>query len=94
MEAIPGMNYDWSTVVDRKTGKQLQTVGSHWPGSGPLPKETREKMERTGVCMACHEHMSNTNLWNKLNTNPGILNDKDHRNKVGGIFMDAAKAVK
>ena len=94
MKAIPGMDYDWSTVVDRKTGKQLQTVGTHWPASGPLPKDMRDKMERTGVCMGCHEHMSNKALWNKLNTNPGILTDKDHINKVGGIFMDAAKVAK
>jgi hypothetical protein len=31
--------------------KQLIAVGSHWPLSGPLPQEMREKMERAGVCM-------------------------------------------
>lgn len=94
MKAIPGMNYDWSVVVDRKSGKQLQSVGTHWPDSKPLPKEMRDKMERTGVCMGCHQAMTQKELWDKLNTNPGVLNNKDHINKVGTIFMDAAKVAK
>jgi len=93
MAAIPGMTYDWSQVVTRD-GKQLQTVGSHWPASGPLPQDMRVKMERTGVCMGCHQHMSDEKLWGKLNTNPGILSDKDHINKLGAIFIDAAKVAK
>ncbi len=93
MTAIPGMTYDWSQVVTRD-GKQLQTVGTHWPASAPLPQDMRVRMERTGVCMGCHEHMSDEDLWRKLNTNPGILNNKDHINKIGSIFIDAAKAAK
>lgn len=93
MTAIPGMDYDWSQVVTRD-GKQLQTVGSHWPASGPLPQEMRVKMERTGVCMGCHENMTNTKLWSKVNTTPGILSDKDHINKVGHFLTEAAKATK
>ena len=48
MKAIEGMNYDWSVVVDRKTGKQTQTVGSHWPDSRPLDKDMRDRMEAAG----------------------------------------------
>ena len=90
MTAIPGMTYDWSQVVTRD-GKQLQTVGTHWPASAPLPQDMRIRMERTGVCRGCHEHMSDKDLWRKLNTNPGILNNKDHINKIGSIFIDASK---
>jgi len=48
MKAIEGMNYDWSVVVDRKTGKQTQTVGTHWPDSRPLDKDQRDRMEAAG----------------------------------------------
>ncbi len=67
MKAIPGMDYDWSQIVTRD-GKQLQTVGSHWPDSRPLDQDMRENMEKTGLCMGCHQNMKNDELWNKLNT--------------------------
>jgi hypothetical protein len=51
--AIPKLDHDLSQIVTRD-GKQLVSVGSHWPLMGPLPQEMREKMERTGVCMGCH----------------------------------------
>ena len=89
--AIPGMNHDWSTVVDRKTGKQLQSVGTHWPASGPLPKEMRDKMERTGVCMGCHENMTKKDLWDKVNKTPGILSNKAHQDVASKLLKDAVK---
>jgi hypothetical protein len=54
----------------------------------------REKMERTGVCMGCHQNMTNDMLWKKVNTNPGILTDKDHINKVNAILHGYAKGLK
>ena len=45
MTAIPGMDYDWSKVITRD-GKQLQSVGTHWPDSRPLDQDQREKMEK------------------------------------------------
>jgi len=48
MKAIEGMNYDWSVVVDRESGKQTQTVGTHWPDSRPLDKDQRDRMEAAG----------------------------------------------
>jgi hypothetical protein len=47
---------DLDQVVTRE-GVQLQTVGHHWPKSGPLPKETRDNMERVGVCLSCHKEI-------------------------------------
>ena len=91
MKAIPGMNYDWSVVVDRKTGKQLQSVGTHWPASRPLDKAQRDKMERTGVCMGCHQNMSNKELWSKLNTSK-VLNDDEHIKKMHTIFIKATNS--
>ncbi len=93
IQAIPGMDFAWSKVVTRD-GKQLANVGSHWPASRPLDQDMREKMERTGVCMGCHQNMSNKKLWAKVNTNPGILTDKDHINKVNKIFHGYVKGLK
>ncbi|MFK5881065.1 MAG: cytochrome C [Sulfurospirillum sp.] len=90
MEAIPGMNFGWSQVVTRD-GKQLTNVGSHWPASRPLDQDMRVKMERSGVCMGCHQNMTNKELWKKVNTNPGILTDKEHINKVNSILHKSVK---
>jgi len=53
ISAVPDLPMDLSRVVT-PDGKQLQTVGHHWPGSGPLVKEQRDNMERVGVCIGCH----------------------------------------
>jgi len=89
MKGIPGMDYDWSQVVTRD-GKQLQTVGTHWPASRPLDQDQRERMEKTGLCMGCHQNMKNDELWNKLNTNKK-LNATEHINKMHEIINKAAK---
>ena len=47
------MGYD--QVVTRDD-EQLQTVGHHWPLSGPIPKETRDRMEKVGTCITCHKN--------------------------------------
>lgn len=73
---IPGMDFDWSQVVTRD-GKQTHTVGSHWTLSGPLPKEMRDKMERTGACFGCHQLMDDEKFWSKL-AQPGYLTDQEH----------------
>ena len=53
---IENLSMDLSQVVTRD-GKQLQTVGHHWPDSGPLSQDQRERMERVGVCIACHKDL-------------------------------------
>ncbi len=90
MKAIKGMDYDWSVVVDRKTGKQLQTVGSHWPKSRPLDADMRKTMEKTGLCMGCHQNMSNKELWNKVNTKPK-LDLQEHIKKMNELLNKATK---
>ena len=91
IKAIPGMNFDWSKVVDRKSGKQLVNVGSHWPASRALDKEMRDKMERTGVCMGCHKNMTNQKLWEKVNKTPGVLSDKQHQDVMDKLLHAGAK---
>jgi hypothetical protein len=53
---IPELPMNLDQVVTRDN-KQLQTVGHHWPLSGPLPKEMRDKIEKVGVCITCHQHI-------------------------------------
>ncbi len=52
--AIPDLPMDLGRVITPE-GKQLQTVGHHWPGSRPLNKKQRDNMERIGVCLSCHQ---------------------------------------
>ncbi len=68
--SIPNLPMDLSQVVTRD-GKQLQTVGHHWPGSSPLTQEQRERMERAGVCIACHKDIPNGNLAMSMITAAG-----------------------
>jgi len=76
-QAIPGLTWDLSQIVTRDD-KQLVSVGSHWPLTGPLPKEMREKMERTGLCLGCHAEMQKDEIWSKV-SKPGFLNNKAHQ---------------
>ena len=76
-QPVPSLDHDLSQIVTRD-GKQLVTVGSHWPLTGPLPQEMREKMERTGLCMGCHQNMTNEDLWSKVNS-PAFVNNEEHQ---------------
>lgn len=89
LKAIPGMDYDWSQVVTRD-GKQLQTVGSHWPASRPLDQDMRDRMEKTGLCMGCHQNMDNKEIWDKVNTDKK-LNAEEHMKKMHEIMGKSAK---
>lgn len=76
-QAVPSLDHDLSRIVT-EDGKQLVTVGSHWPLTGPLPQDMREKMERTGLCMGCHQNMTDEDLWNKVNS-PAFLSNEEHQ---------------
>ncbi len=76
-QPIPKLDHDLSRIVT-EDGEQLVTVGSHWPLTGPLPQEMREKMERTGLCMGCHQNMTDEDLWSEVNT-PGFVNNEEHQ---------------
>ena len=72
---IEALDFDLSTII--KDGQQVQTVGSHWPLSRALPKDVRDAMDRTGLCMGCHREMTNAELWSKV-SEPGRLTDAQH----------------
>ncbi len=78
MQGVPKLEHDVSQIVSRD-GEQLVSIGSHWPLTGPLPAEMREKMERTGLCMGCHQNMTDPDLWSKVNS-PAFVNNKEHQN--------------
>ncbi|QSZ42688.1 cytochrome C [Sulfurimonas aquatica] len=59
--AIANLNYDYSKFLD-ENGTQLQTVGHHWKLSGPLSKEQRDKLDRSGMCISCHIDIPEGNL--------------------------------
>ena len=81
---IEGMDFDWSTIVNEK-GEQVQTVGTHWPLSRALPKEMRDGLSRTGLCMGCHQEMTNEEFWAAVST-PGRLNDQQHIDLMGKMI--------
>jgi hypothetical protein len=89
--AIPDLPMDLDQVVSRD-GKQLQTVGHHWPGSRPLNNDQRQNMERVGVCIACHRHFpekSNfkaTINWLKKTMGKIPVTDEEHQNLLKSIF--------
>jgi hypothetical protein len=61
MPAIANLHHDYSKFLD-ENGTQLQTVGHHWKLSGPLNKEQRDKLDRSGVCFSCHKDIPEGNL--------------------------------
>ncbi len=63
-EQIPAtlnLKHDYSVMID-KDGKQVQTVGNHWKLSQALDNSTREKLDRRGVCLSCHQSIPEGNL--------------------------------
>ncbi len=91
--AIPELNIDWSQIVSRD-GEQLQIVGSHWPDSGPLSQDQRERMERTGVCMGCHRNMADTEFWTEtvVAKYGEILANDQHIDHMDEMLREAATA--
>ena len=61
MAAIDGLVADWSRIVTEE-GQQLQTVGHHFSGSRPLNNEERSHIDRSGVCLSCHQEIPDQSL--------------------------------
>ena len=76
-QAIPGLDHDLSQIVTRNN-RQLVSIGSHWPLTGPLPAFMRKKMERTGLCIGCHQNMLDEGMWAKVNST-AFINNEQHR---------------
>lgn len=87
--AIPKLNFDWSQVVTRD-GKQLATVGTHWPLSRAFNKKEIDNFLRTGTCMGCHQNMAEEDLWKKVSAK-GTLNTKEHLDAMNQMMRYMAE---
>ncbi len=81
---IEDLKHDLSVIVDQD-GNQVQTIGTHWPLSRALPKDKRDAMLRTGLCMGCHREMNKEELWASV-AQPGALNDQEHIELMNKMF--------
>ena len=81
MPAIPNLKHDYSQFID-ENGTQLMTVGHHWKLSAPLSKEQREKLDRRGICLSCHQDIPNGNL---------AVSTMVHVAKMTGMRIDTKK---
>ncbi len=92
---VPELVMDLDNIVNRED-QQLQTVGHHWPLDGPLPKEVRDNMERTGVCLSCHKEIPEGRfvyrIISSLGDTLGMVpkNDADHMRLIGKAMFIAA----
>ncbi len=91
---IPDLPMDLSQIVDPETGEQTMTVGSHWPGSGPLTEDQRTRMERTGVCMGCHQNMADETFWTEevIARYGQVMSDDEHINTMNQLIQDAVSS--
>lgn len=64
---------------------QLQTVGHHWPLSGPLTKDMRDRMEKVGVCISCHKDF-NPGFFSKIHKKNFHLDIMEDVMKPGLLF--------
>ena len=92
---IPDLPMDLDQIVSLED-EQLQTVGHHWPMSGPLPKEMRDNMERVGVCLSCHVEIPTGRfvyrVISKVGSITGLIpkTDAEHRKLIGRAMFIAA----
>jgi hypothetical protein len=92
---VPDLPMDLDQVVSRE-GEQLQTVGHHWPLSGPLTKDMRDHMERVGVCLSCHKEIPGGRLIyrfiSKVGSVLGLIpkTDPEHQKLISRAMLIAA----
>jgi CDGSH-type Zn-finger protein len=92
---IPDLPMDLDQVVTRE-GEQVQSVGQHWPLSGPLTKDQRDHMERIGVCLSCHKHVPDGAFAYRVVSRAGSVlglipkTDEEHQKLIGRALYMAA----
>ena len=92
---IPDLPMDLDQVVTRE-GEQVQSVGQHWPLSGPLTKDQRDHMERIGVCLSCHKDVPDGSFVYRAVSNVGSAlglvpkTDEEHQTLIGRALYIAA----
>jgi len=71
--------YDPSQLLT-EDGVQTQTMSYDKPVQ-PLDKSTRDRMDRRGVCVACHRHYG-TERWDELRKEHGAVHSKNGHNAL------------
>ncbi len=71
LSTIPARTVDWSQIVTLE-GKQLATVGTHWPLSRAFNQTELDRILRAGLCMGCHGHMDDPKIWPKFLATPPL----------------------
>jgi len=92
MPAIANLHNDYSKFLD-ENGKQLQTVGHHWTLSGPLSKEQRDKLDRSGICLSCHQDIPKVNLAVSAMTHIAKMAEMNIDNKMHKKIVNKALNV-
>ena len=83
--AVPNLDFDLSRIVDPEDGRQLATVGTHWPLSRAFNQEEIDGILRIGLCMGCHREMPKRDLWSAV-SEPGRLGDEEHIELMNKMF--------
>ena len=92
---VPDLPMDLDQIINRED-QQLQTVGHHWPMSGPLSKEVRDNMERVGVCLSCHKDIPSGRFVYRVISEVGDFlgmipkTDQEHQQLIGRAMFIAA----
>lgn len=81
---------DWSKIVTRE-GKQTATVGTHWPLSRALDKDTLDRLLKTGTCIGCHINMMDTAFWQTV-SKKGLLDPLQHEALMNQVLKNRAGA--
>ncbi len=68
------------SVLLTEDGRQTQTM-SYNPPVGPLDKSSRNKLDRRGLCMACHKHYG-TPAWERVRNRFGNAHDPKQHNAI------------
>jgi len=79
--AIKNLHVDYSKFLD-ENGTQLQTVGHHYKLSAPLSKAQRDKLDRSGACLSCHQDIPKGNLAVSAMTHMAEMLEIDIDNKI------------
>lgn len=77
IEAIPKLDHDLSTIVDKETGVQVANCRNSLASFQALNKEERRRLTKTGLCMGCHRTMTDTKFWDTVNSK-GFVSAEQH----------------
>jgi len=78
--AIAHLKHDYSVMIDAN-GTQVQTIDNHWRLGGPLSAKQREKLDRQGVCLSCHQSIPKGDL---------AISAMNHVANMAGVEIDSS----